>query len=237
MRGLKTQIPKWKPYESIPAADPGYEDDRESVDSGMVHKIRHNSSHHGASGAFKVVAYFLSGFLLATALGVAVLWSQETAQVRRHVNSYTPPDPRAFPELYFSDEIDPPPMLNRSCGSTPTEARNAGCVFDLLTTAWTPVECADLDLTREWLEVVTKEGNKWPFYHDKDGKHPQRDLAHLQSGEWDGELWSTLRLHRYHCLFIWRKMHMAYLHCEKMMMMSVDPNKVSGVQSVYYRTC
>lgn len=248
---FETKFSKLKAYQSLPSADSLNGDDEDILDGSLPHEKGQNGSSN--QGGFKAMAYFLSGFFLATVRAVIVLWTQAAAQSRGKVNTYTPPDPRAFPELYFSDEVDPPPMLNRSCGSTPAEARDAGCVFDLLTTAWTAPECADLDLTREWLDVVTKEGQKWPYYHDKHGKEPQKDLAYLQSGEWSGELWSTLRLHQYHCLFIWRKMHMAYLagnavdtvmrglkhskHCEKMMMMDVDPDKVSGVQGVYYRTC
>lgn len=252
-------LPKWKAYDSLPSVEPAYEDDEGPRDGpGPQEKTQQSASHNG--GFQKAVA-FLSGFFLAMVLAGVVLWTQASAAPSHsHANNidnsngaYTPPDPHAFPDLYFSDTDDPPPLLNRSCGATPAEARSAGCVFDLLTTAWTPAACANLDLTREWLDVVTKEGRTWPFYLDKAGSIPQKDLAYLESGEWEGELWSTLRLHQYHCLFIWRKMHVAYLagdavdtvmrglrhskHCERMMMKNVDLDKVSGVQGVYYRTC
>ncbi|KAJ5041893.1 hypothetical protein J3E72DRAFT_231568 [Bipolaris maydis] len=155
------------------------------------------------------------------------------------------------PEIYLSDTIDPPPLLNKSCGNSVAEARQAGCVFDILTTAWTPADCVNSGITEEFLNISTN--GVWPYYHDKNGKFPQKDIAILKSGEWEGELWSTMRLHRYHCLFTWRRMHIAYnggqpadtvirglrhtKHCEKMLMNGVDPDKVTGVQSVYYRSC
>ncbi|KAK2051452.1 hypothetical protein LY76DRAFT_468702, partial [Colletotrichum caudatum] len=125
-------------------------------------------------------------------------------------------------------------LLNLSCGESVQEARRAGCVFDLLSTAWTPPECVDTDVLDEFVKVVTSEG-AWPWYYDKEGKQPAKDVARLRSGEWLGqELWSTMRLHRHHCMFTWRRMHIAYnggpqvdtvtrglrhtKHCAKMMM-------------------
>lgn len=192
------------------------------------------------------IVFFVFGFLLAVILAATIfLAGLREGEKGTAMVSLNGPDLMAL-------DRDPPPILNKSCGSTPDEARARGCVFDMLTTAWTPAECADLELTEEWLKVVL-QFETWPYYFDKHKKHPQNNMAQLRSGEWHGDLWSTMRLHKYHCLFIWRRLHMAYLggkpadvvmrglrhslHCEEMMMSNDSLDAVAGVQSVYYREC
>lgn len=163
------------------------------------------------------------------------------------------PPEHALPGLYFSDAVDPPPLLNRSCGESVAEARQAGCVFDLLSTAWTPAECVDRNVTDEFIRAATKE-SKWPYYHDEQGTQPITDIEMLERGEWVGEeLWSTMQLHRHHCVFTWQRMHIAYnggpqvdtvtrglrhtKHCGRMLLNKDAPEKVAGVQYVYFRSC
>lgn len=48
------------------------------------------------------------------------------------------------------------------CGSSPADAREHGCRYDLLMGAWLPAECYDGALLEEWIEG---EEGKW--YQDK----------------------------------------------------------------------
>lgn len=186
---------------------------------------------------------FLGGWLFGMTTLAAII----------KISSYRQHQQQTVPLLEWSSEADPEPVLHKSCGSTPAEARAAGCVFDMLTTAWTPAECADLEVTEEWLTEVL-DSYDWPYFLDANGTTKQTDLTLLRSGEWSGELWSTMGLHKLHCLYVWRRFHMANLggkaldtvlrgprhsrHCAKMMMMmDASQNEVTGVQSVFYREC
>ncbi|KAG8169996.1 hypothetical protein KVR01_000741 [Diaporthe batatas] len=202
----------------------------------------------------KAIVFFLGGFTSALALAVAVARSLPIPSApSADTSSFAGVVQPAIPGLYFSDTVDPHPLLNRSCGQSVAEARQAGCVFDLLSTAWTPAECVDLSVTEEFITAITKDG-AWPYYHDKEGRLPFEDMEVLRAGDWVGqELWSTMRLHQHHCLFTWRRMHIAYnggppvdtvsrglrhtKHCAKMLLHRDPPESVSGLQHVYFRSC
>ena len=134
----------------------------------------------------------------------------------------------------------------RNCGNTPAEARVKGCVFDMLTMAWTPAECTDLALTEEFLH----EGD-FKYYKDKEGKQ-EVTLASLRSGDWEGDLWTTTRYHQIHCMYVWTRIHFATLggppvdtllgsvvhteHCQEMMRYD-NSESITGQQKVFYREC
>ncbi|KXS99685.1 hypothetical protein AC578_9915 [Pseudocercospora eumusae] len=148
------------------------------------------------------------------------------------------------------------PVVGKSCDfSTPAEAREADCVFDALTTSWVPHECADLDLTEQYLRTVSALP-QWPFYYDEAGTQEWRDLDLLKSGEWNGHLWVTGRAHKLHCLFAWQRLHQVLLggkhidtvvlgpyhteHCKKVLAgghHAYADDKVAAYQSIQYRDC
>ncbi|KAH7336732.1 hypothetical protein BKA65DRAFT_479607 [Rhexocercosporidium sp. MPI-PUGE-AT-0058] len=225
----------------------------ESASEPLVDEIPKSEAHGAAR-----LPYFLLGFLLAVVFSSIILFIKPihvstTGLVR--IAATGPHKAQYYYEIgLFSNDNDPEPLLNKGCGSNVAEARAAGCVFDILTTAWTPPECVDLSVTEEWLQKVLEHA-KWPYYLDQAATIPQKDLSLLLSGEWKGELWSTMHLHQWHCLYVWRRMHMAYLggnpvdtvirglrhskHCEEMMMSGEkhSPDDIAGVQSVYFRQC
>lgn len=147
---------------------------------------------------------------------------------------------------YCTNDTSQPSRPLRSCGSTPSEARAAGCIFDMLTAAWTPSECVDLEVTKEFLEL-----EDWKYYKDKEGME-EVSPAELTTGDWDGYLWTTTRYHQIHCMYVWTRIHYATMggppvdtvigseihtkHCQQMIMKN-DSARISGRQEVFYRKC
>lgn len=87
----------------------------------------------------------------------------------------------------------------RNCGSTPDEARAAGCVFDVMMQLWTPPECMDSALSERFLA----KGN-WTWYADSDAKHIYSD-EEIRKGNHD-VVYVAQSYHRHHCIFAWERL-------------------------------
>ncbi|RAO72375.1 uncharacterized protein BHQ10_008387 [Talaromyces amestolkiae] len=176
----------------------------QNVDSGKVYHRQHSSRK-----MMTAVHHFFS-FGLGTALALAIIYFS----LRRHLPS----------SGYDTHQINRP---LRGCGTTPGEARAAGCIFDMLTVAWTPSECVDPDLTREFLEL-----EDWKYYKDKEGTE-QVALAELTAGDWDGIHYATMGGPPVDTL-LGSKVHTT--HCQEMIMKN-DSDRITGRQEVFYREC
>lgn len=86
-----------------------------------------------------------------------------------------------------------------NCGSTPDEARAAGCIFDVMMQLWTPPECMDSPLTERFL----KQGN-WTWYSDSDALHAYTD-EEIRKGNHD-VVYVALSYHRHSCIFAWERL-------------------------------
>jgi len=120
-----------------------------------------------------------------------------------------------------------------SCGRTPTQARDRGCSFDLISFAWQTPECYDSDLISEFAAW-----DAWNFYTEPHGNvtMPQQDVLRGEQS-----LWVSWRYHDVHCTFMWRQMHRAYnhtLHCQKMLLTEgISPEAVFTRAAVIYPPC
>lgn len=84
------------------------------------------------------------------------------------------------------------------CGHSPEEAREKGCIYDVMMQDWVPEPCYDSVLTEKYLA----EGN-WTWYADGDGKTTLTD-EEMRKGE-HGEAWMSTSYHKAHCVFSWLK--------------------------------
>ncbi|KAK5051617.1 hypothetical protein LTR84_003269 [Exophiala bonariae] len=84
------------------------------------------------------------------------------------------------------------------CGGNPQEAREKGCVYDVMMQDWVPLPCYDEVLTEKYLA----EGN-WTWYMDGDGK-TTLPLEDMRKGE-HGSAWMATSYHKAHCVFSWLK--------------------------------
>jgi len=84
------------------------------------------------------------------------------------------------------------------CGYSPEEARNNGCVYDVMMQDWVPEPCYDSVLTEKYLA----EGN-YTWYGDGDG-NTTISLEDMRKGE-HGAAWMATSYHKAHCVFSWNK--------------------------------
>lgn len=100
-----------------------------------------------------------------------------------------------------------PSMLH--CGSSATEARELGCVFDLLTNNWMPEICSDPVTDAEyraWVLETDRELGAWAFFYDKNAEHrvgSEQELSNLVGHQ----VYTTTQNHLAHCAFLARRMH------------------------------
>lgn len=94
-----------------------------------------------------------------------------------------------------------------SCGHTPTEARNAGCVFEPMMSAWVPAQCSFPELIDD--NAGTFEN--WSFFSDEAVKDPITglELDGLRVGNYTKVFSSHGTAHDLHCLYAWRKLNLA----------------------------
>ena len=96
-------------------------------------------------------------------------------------------------------------ILVSPCGSTPAEARAAGCHFDIISFTWLAGPCYDAGLS-EAFAAETRDGD---WYVDEGRTQPlTRD--EVLSGEFTG-VYVGMGYHLRHCTAMWKKMHRALL--------------------------
>jgi hypothetical protein len=95
------------------------------------------------------------------------------------------------------------------CGNSSMEARDRGCVFDLLTNNWLPQYCSDPLTDAEYRAWVLDPGRKlgsWAFYHDDKAElqvASEEELSNLVGRR----VYTTTENHLGHCTFLARRMH------------------------------
>jgi hypothetical protein len=91
-----------------------------------------------------------------------------------------------------------------TCGSTLEEAQALGCHWDLLAAAWLPPACIDQELTEDF-----RAQGPWRYFADREGTQELVE-EELQYRVGKGnEYYTSLRYHKTHCSYQWRKMHRA----------------------------
>lgn len=89
------------------------------------------------------------------------------------------------------------------CGVTPKEARDSGCVFDIILMGWVPQRCHDAGLANK-----LGQEQPWVFYRDRNGTLPPMSVQELARGDW-GALYVNRAFAVAACAYSWQKMHSA----------------------------
>ncbi|KAF7896580.1 hypothetical protein EAF00_006594 [Botryotinia globosa] len=84
------------------------------------------------------------------------------------------------------------------CGRTPQQARDSGCVFDLMMSGWVHPPCYDQELSDEFLWV-----NNFTFYREREGINIMTE-AEARLGNYE-VIYSHGTFHYQHCAYIWAK--------------------------------
>ncbi|KUI72152.1 hypothetical protein VM1G_07808 [Cytospora mali] len=97
-----------------------------------------------------------------------------------------------------------------TCGSTVEEAKALNCTWDLLAAAWLPPACIDQELNEEF-----RNEGPWRYFADREGTEelPEEELPY-RVGE-GMEFYASLKYHKTHCSYQWRKMHRAMMRGTK----------------------
>ncbi|KAI0877231.1 hypothetical protein GGS24DRAFT_161706 [Hypoxylon argillaceum] len=94
-----------------------------------------------------------------------------------------------------------------TCGHTPTEARNSGCRFEPMMSAWIPEICSFPELISD--NAGTFEN--WAFFSDEKIRQPitGAELEAVRVGNYTKVFSSHGTGHDLHCLYTWRKLNLA----------------------------
>jgi hypothetical protein len=84
------------------------------------------------------------------------------------------------------------------CGHSPAEARDNGCVYDVMMQDWVPEPCYDSTLTENYLKM-----KNYTWYADSNGTVMSDEQ--MRKGE-HGEAWMSGEYHKDHCIFAWEKL-------------------------------
>jgi hypothetical protein len=135
-----------------------------------------------------------------------------------------------------------------TCGSTIKEAKALNCTWDLLAAAWLPPACIDKELTDDF-----RAQGPWKFFADRNGTEEllEEELPY-RIGE-GKEYFTSLKYHRTHCSYQWRKMHRAMqmgtkienkladyhhtIHCGYVSMQEGDMEDLLTKITVEFMTC
>jgi len=85
----------------------------------------------------------------------------------------------------------------KDCGNNASEARDRGCIFDVMMTGWVKEDCYNKALSEQYL----LEG-KFQFFSDAEAtKEIPMDIIRL--GE-HTSMWTNDLHHRAHCVYVWK---------------------------------
>lgn len=143
-----------------------------------------------------VISYGGSGSSAATTTASAAAVSATTSAVAAPAPSATGMD-----DLKSTDQDSDilTPAIIQDCGYSPQDARDRGCVFDVMMQLWTPAACFDEILSNRFLEV----GN-WTWYADPGAEHVFT-LEEMRKGEHDA-VYVAQDYHITHCIYAWEKL-------------------------------
>lgn len=214
---------KWKPeqvYEKVGLRD------EESPNGFPLSKV----GHRGTLGTR--IRSLISGLIVATLMAVCIagiVWwpariQEQAVQVATHGHSSSSSHQDQADEHpahdHASHDHNPAPVhwehlgpavssvedktAVATCGSTIEEAMALNCTWDLLAAAWLPPACIDQELTEDF-----RSQGPWRYFADREGKEEltEEDLQ-WRVGE-GNEYYTSLRYHKTHCSYQWRKMHRA----------------------------
>lgn len=106
------------------------------------------------------------------------------------------PTPAPTNETETSKEVVRPAI--KHCGSSPSEARALGCVYDVMMQLWTPLDCYDGVLSERYLAK-----NNWTWYADSGAEHIMSD-EEMALGE-HTVIYVAQDYHVQHCIFAWER--------------------------------
>ncbi|KAF6804715.1 hypothetical protein CSOJ01_10004 [Colletotrichum sojae] len=199
----------------------------------------YNPASKPSSRRYLLLAVILSAILGAlTSLGITTLISHLRTASAAHRNDNTLASPSLSQSTTFL-QVSP-------CGGTPSEARAAGCAFDLVSFNWLPPACHDAQLAADFEKELEAAG-MLAWYEDPQRARPL-SREQVATGERSG-VYVSLGYHLRHCTAMWRRMHRAIMqgggglgrvdgyiwgyhhtrHCEEMLLGRYNESEIGEV--------
>lgn len=96
-------------------------------------------------------------------------------------------------------------VVTAHCGTTPQEAQDRGCLWDIMSYGWIHPNCFDKEESARW----EAEYGPWAWYVDR----PNNE-THLAETPYDQlpyvpVVWTTQGYHVVHCLYVLKMLHLA----------------------------
>ncbi|TAQ86706.1 hypothetical protein B7494_g4980 [Chlorociboria aeruginascens] len=105
------------------------------------------------------------------------------------------------------------------CGTTPSEARAKGCVFEMTEFAWLPKACSDPEIEAEFLNAKNLQ-----YYRDANYTE-EVPLSEVKRGDGPG-FFVRQDYHLEHCAFLFKKLHKSIS----------QGRKIDGIISPFHHT-
>lgn len=202
---------KWKSKKQV------YErvGDEESSEGFPARKTGGNGFPGIKFGSF-VLGVLVAGLMAACTAGI-ILWPTriQAAQLEAYKHSHHSDHSAHDVQLEHSEhansgdhDYSPSPQSKdytiSTCGSTLEEAKALNCEWDVMAAGWLPPACIDRELTEEF-----RAEGPWRYFADQNGTEEllEEELQY-RLGE-GNEYYASLRFHKTHCGYQWRKMHRA----------------------------
>lgn len=162
----------------------------------------------------KNTRWMISTVLFSVAILAAIsLLSLKFARPR-HSTSSSAPEPQST-------------IAPRPCGTSPSDASAAGCIYDVMMNSWLPQTCFDEELTNEFRGL-----REWRFYADANGT---RSLTEEELAWRTEEVYTTLDYHYTRCVYSMRKDQRA-VERERDLEVSMAPDGLSTCSELFLST-
>ncbi|XHG08998.1 hypothetical protein AWENTII_012080 [Aspergillus wentii] len=99
-------------------------------------------------------------------------------------------------------------VVTAHCGTTPEEAQERGCFWDIMSFGWMHPSCLDQAESAKWAEKY----GPWKWYTERpDNTTSEEDLIPLTQEElpYTPVVWTTQGYHVQHCLYVLKMIHLA----------------------------
>ncbi|WQF79243.1 hypothetical protein CDEST_04257 [Colletotrichum destructivum] len=156
--------------------------------------------------AIIVLSSLLLGALTSTALTALVSHIRNTSSSSNPSTAHRNDNTLASPS--HDNQTAATYLLPAPCGTSPSQARAAGCLFDLVSFNWLPPQCHDAELAASF-EADLRSAGHLAWYEDPRGARPI-PRARVATGEVSG-VYVSLGYHLRHCTAMWRRMHRALM--------------------------
>ncbi|TQN70769.1 hypothetical protein CSHISOI_04661, partial [Colletotrichum shisoi] len=158
--------------------------------------------------AIIVVSSLLLGALTSTALTALVSHIRNTSSSSSSDPSTAHRNDNTLASPSHDNQTAATYLLPAPCGTSPSQARAAGCLFDLVSFNWLPPQCHDAELAAPF-EADLRSAGHLAWYEDPRGARPI-PRARVATGEASG-VYVSLGYHLRHCTAMWRRMHRALM--------------------------